>query len=80
MHAMTPVEIVREIVRAHAPGSVDDDMPLGADGLGLDSIAIAEVVLECEVRLGVPVSALLESREPLTVARIAEHLETAIVQ
>jgi acyl carrier protein len=78
MDEMGPREIVLQIVRAHvSAGRIGDDDPLGADGLGLDSIAIAEVLLECEVRLGAPVSELLEARGPLTVARIAEHLEAA---
>ena len=75
---MGPREIVLEIVCAHTSATgFGDDVPLGADGLGLDSIAIAEVLLECEVRLGAPMSELLEARGPLTVARIAEHLEAA---
>ena len=74
---MGPRKIVQEIVCAHAACNVvDDDVPLGANGLGLDSIAIAEVLLECEMRFGFPFNDLLEDRAPLTVARLVSHLQT----
>ena len=75
---MGPKEIVLEIVSSHAPaGSFDDAAALGAEGLGLDSIAIAEILLECETRFGIPFNDLLEERAPLTVGRLVEHLETS---
>lgn len=75
-------DIVLEIVSSHAPDVsrgdlLVDDLPLGTDGLGLDSIAIAEVLLECEVRFGVPLSHLLEAGEPLTIGRLKGHLEAS---
>jgi acyl carrier protein len=71
--------IVRDIVRVHAARGVafdelSHDAPLGADGLGLDSIAIAEVLLDCQQRFGVSVMELLE-QEPLTLRRLVQHLE-----
>jgi hypothetical protein len=75
-----PREIVVAIVRAHAPAaSFDDQAPLGAEGLGLDSIAVAEVLLECEMRFGRPCAQLLEG-EPLTIARLARHVGGAAAQ
>jgi len=76
--------IVQDIVRARAsrigagvvfPG----DVVLGAEGLGLDSIAIAEVLLDCEHRFGVSVISLLEG-EPLTLARLVAHLTGSVEQ
>jgi acyl carrier protein len=50
-----------------------DDVPLGAEGLGLDSIAIAEVLLDCERHFGVRLTDLLDG-PPITVARIASRV------
>jgi acyl carrier protein len=71
--------IVQDILRAHVsrPLSSEEfvhDVALGADGLGLDSIAIAEVLLECQQRFGVSVTELLE-REPLTLRLLVAHVE-----
>lgn len=82
---MTPVmsatqtidEVVREIVRGRASGVVADDelagdLPLG--DLGLDSIAMAEVLLDCQERFGVRTVDLLEG-ETLTLRRLVTYLE-----
>ena len=85
MSAVTTIDsIVQDIVRSRASRIVaGDPLPgdavLGADGLGLDSIAIAEVLLECEHRFGVNVLALLEG-EPLTVTRLVTHLIASLQQ
>jgi acyl carrier protein len=44
---------LREILRNRGvrAEAIDPATPLGGDGLGLDSIAIAEVLLDCEMRL-----------------------------
>jgi acyl carrier protein len=54
---------LREIVLSKAPktmdgADIDDQAPL--DSLGLDSIAIAEVLLECERHFGIVPADLLE--------------------
>jgi acyl carrier protein len=72
-------EIVREILRGRASGlavgeELPDDLLLGAEGLGLDSIALAELLLDCQQRFGVSVVALLEG-EPLTLGRLVAYLE-----
>jgi acyl carrier protein len=71
--------IVRDIVRARISRAVPTDeltadATLGSDGLGLDSISIAEVLLDCQQRFGVSMTALLE-REPLTLRKLVAHLE-----
>ncbi|HYC59816.1 MAG TPA: phosphopantetheine-binding protein [Thermoanaerobaculia bacterium] len=76
---MTIDNAVLEIVRARAarPLSFDElsnDVTLGSDGLGLDSIAIAEVLLDCQQKFGVSVTGLLEG-EPLTLRRLVAHLQ-----
>lgn len=76
--------IVQDIVRARASrvGASDVlpfDVALGAEGLGLDSIAIAEVLLDCEQRFGVSAISLLEG-EPLTLTRLVAHLTGSLEQ
>jgi acyl carrier protein len=70
---------VQEILRSRTvyvltgdPG--ETDLLLGGGGLGLDSIALAEVLLECEQRFGVSAISLLDG-EPITVGRLLAHLQ-----
>jgi acyl carrier protein len=67
---------VREILRKHGVRTehIDPATPLGGDGLGLDSIAIAEVLLDCEMRFGVNVADLLTG-EAITFGKLVERLE-----
>ncbi|HEV7923450.1 MAG TPA: phosphopantetheine-binding protein [Thermoanaerobaculia bacterium] len=51
-------------------GTLDATLPLGAGGLGLDSIAIVEVLLACEEQFGISVAAELLDGQPLTVGRL----------
>ena len=76
--------IVQDIVRARASriatgDALPSDVSLGAEGLGLDSIAIAEVLLDCEQRFGVSAISLLEG-EPLTLTRLVAHLSGSLEQ
>lgn len=66
------LEILRN--RGVRAESIEPAAPLGGDGLGLDSIAIAEVLLDCEMRFGVNVADLL-SGEAITFGALAERLE-----
>jgi acyl carrier protein len=53
-----------------------DDVSLGSDGLGLDSIEIVEVLLACDQDAAagtVRVEELLENG-PITVGRLIDHL------
>jgi acyl carrier protein len=53
-----------------------DEVSLGKDGLGLDSIDIVELVLVCEERIGhrgYELDRLLEAR-PVTIGRVIDHL------
>jgi acyl carrier protein len=72
--------IVRDLVRARAPhGELTDDAPLGTHGLGLDSISMAELLLDCEDRFGVDATPLLE-REPLTLGALIAHVQMQVEQ
>jgi acyl carrier protein len=64
---------VQNIVRKHGgSAAIAADALLGAEGLGLDSVAIAEVVLDCETRFGVELTDLLNA--PLTVGVLTEAI------
>jgi acyl carrier protein len=52
-----------------------DDLPLGEQGLGLDSVAIAELLIACERHFGVRCPASLLRSGPLTIARLASHMD-----
>lgn len=70
---------VREVLAVRMPrllraGDAADHLPLGSDGLGLDSIAIAEALLDCERRFGVRLTDLLDGA-PVTIARIAARVD-----
>ena len=73
---------VRQLIRARAPvarrdGELLDGLALGRDGLGLDSIAIVELMLACEAALGIPFPATLFDTGPITVGRLVAHARAA---
>ncbi len=74
-------DAVADLLRSRSPlagsGPLPDDLRLGAGGLGLDSIAMVEVLLDCERRFGVPAAELLEGA-PLTVGRLIAHVRDAL--
>jgi acyl carrier protein len=73
---------VRDLLRARAPlarsrADLPDDLRLGSGGLGLDSIALVELLLDCEQRFGIPRPAGLLAGEPLTVGLLVDHVRFA---
>jgi hypothetical protein len=54
-----------------------DDISLGDEGLGLESVEIVEVLLACEQRCGGGVTPELFANLPLTVRRLIEHFALA---
>lgn len=62
---------VHEIVRARGASlhAATNEVTLGSSGLGLDSIAIAEVLLDCERRFGRPFADLLDGG-PITLGSL----------
>ncbi len=65
---------VREILRSDTSGDLPSDLPLGATGLGLDSIAMIEVLLACEERFGVTFAEDFVADETLTIGGLADHV------
>ena len=73
-------EEIREALRSRAPlagGALPDDLPLGPGGLGLDSIALVELLLELEGRFGLGPTADLLQGPPLTVGLLLAHVRAA---
>jgi acyl carrier protein len=69
---------VREMLMARWPGRfelelVDQDAPLGEDGLGLDSIELVELVLACEELVAVDATEELIQEQPLTICHLVAH-------
>ncbi len=75
---------VRGLLRARRPAALDaelsDDLRLGAGGLGLDSIALVELLLDCGERFGIPPPAELLAGEPLTLGGLVARLCAAAVR
>lgn len=67
--------ILRE--QAHAVEPLPH-LPLGAEGLGLDSIALVEVLLACEKAFGVELAAELLAISPLTVGVLMQRIEALV--
>jgi acyl carrier protein len=76
MHAVNIATEVHSIIAARASREVllEDDMTLGGDGVGLDSISIAEVLLDCEQRFGIDVTDFLADGASITVGRIVRRV------
>ena len=80
-------ETVRDLVRSRAPlarahAGLADELRLGPGGLGMDSIALVELLLDCEKRFGIRSGSwnpaeFLEG-PPLTVGRLVAHLRAAV--
>lgn len=69
--------LVREFVPSWSARGVEDDSPIGAAGLGLDSVAIVELLVACEERFGLAFPDDLLDARPLTVGTLVAHLERA---
>lgn len=74
---------VLALVLARAPlarerADLPADLRLGAGGLGLDSIALVELLLDCERRFGIPRPVELLDGPPLTIGRLVAHIRSAV--
>ena len=70
--------LVTTIVAARLPVALQAvasgrDQQLGRNGLGLDSVTIVEILLECEQQFDMPFPASLFDAGPLTVGRLIDH-------
>jgi acyl carrier protein len=66
---------VRALLRSRAllapeSAALPEDLRLGSGGLGLDSISLVEILLDCEQKFGIPPLIELLEGAPLTVGRL----------
>jgi acyl carrier protein len=78
-------EAVRDLVRSRSALARDradlpEDLRLGAGGLGLDSISLAELLLDCQRRFGIPSPVELLAGPPLTLGGLVAHVRAAAGQ
>lgn len=68
---------LRQMIQNHLPSGTEIgwETPFGADGLGMDSVAVVMLLLECEARWGVSFPAELLEQPPLTIHRMIDHLK-----
>jgi acyl carrier protein len=59
--------IFRYATTVHRPDELLEEMPLGSTGLGLDSVAILELLFECQKRFGIDPAKILTQHRILTV-------------
>lgn len=76
-------DAVRDLLRSRSPlarsrGELPGDLRLGSGGLGLDSISLVELLLDCERRLGLANVAALLAGPPLTVDLLVAHVLAAV--
>jgi acyl carrier protein len=69
---------IREIILGMWPGrfaptALRDDVSLGEDGLGLDSVEVVELIFACEDRWGRRVSEQLFTSPALTIERLSQE-------
>jgi acyl carrier protein len=75
---------VRQVLRSRTPlawrnRELPDDLGLGAEGLGLDSVSIVELVLDCEEALAISIPAALFDG-PVTIGRLIEYAVRAAAE
>ena len=71
---------IRDIVLSSWPhrytrSQLDDDVSLGEDGLGLDSVEIAEILMTCEEHFGTSVTPELFASSPLTIRGLSQFFQ-----
>jgi len=68
-----------EIAQGHcSEDTLHDELSLSAGGLGLDSIAVAELLVVLSERLGASLAGVLEGPESPTVGELIEHARAAV--
>ena len=77
-HAITTILTARLPVACRGLAS-GLEQRLGPNGLGLDSVTIVEVLLECEEQFDMPFPTSLFDAGPLTVGRLVDHATAGIV-
>jgi acyl carrier protein len=78
----SPASIEHEILgilgRRHSRVALTPETSLGSEGMGLDSIAIVEVLLECEEHFGVLLASDMLSADGITIGGLTERVRTLV--
>lgn len=78
LSAEAAADAVLRAIREQAPlawrsRELPRDLTLDDSGLGLDSIAIVELLIACQSTIGIPFPPALFDDGPLTVGRLIDH-------
>jgi acyl carrier protein len=76
--------VVRQVLRSRTPiawrgRDLSDDLRLGGEGLGLDSVSMVELVLDCEEALAISFPAALFDG-PMTIGRLVDYAVRAAAE
>jgi acyl carrier protein len=83
-HRAEAAALVSDVLATRWPGrfrqaELEDEVELGENGLALDSIEMAELLIECMDRLRLPIDGVDELLEagPVSVGRLIDYLAAA---
>lgn len=68
--------VIRDVINLPLPEKVEDDLPLGEGGLGLESLATIELVLQLEGRYGIELPE--EELDPALVPDFRSFVQTVV--
>ncbi|MFE3947240.1 acyl carrier protein [Streptomyces sp. NPDC059118] len=68
--------VIRDVINLPLPAEVGDDLPLGEEGLGLESLATIELVLQLEGRYGIELPE--EELDPALVPDLRAFVRTVV--
>jgi acyl carrier protein len=68
--------VIRDVINLPLPTRVDDSLPLGEEGLGLESLATIELVLQLEGQYGIELPE--EELDPVLVPDFRTFVETVV--
>ncbi|MFF3955006.1 acyl carrier protein [Streptomyces sp. NPDC001890] len=68
--------VIRDVINLPLPAEIEDDLPLGEEGLGLESLATIELVLQLEGRYGIELPE--EELDPALVPDLGAFVRTVV--
>ena len=73
------VLLLKQLPRGTDPATLVEDLPLGTSGAGLDSIAMVELLLDCEQLFAVTVSEQILAEGNLTLGGLVQTIREQTV-
>ncbi|WP_035804600.1 acyl carrier protein [Kitasatospora mediocidica] len=68
--------VIRDVINLPLPDRIGDDLPLGEEGLGLESLAMIELVLQLEGQYGIQLPE--EELDPLLVRDLGAFVDVVV--